>query len=435
LGGFSSLFCSETEAVRKIPRPGPNTPGYGRLPGLIGSICRLLPSNGSSLISFDKKAFLDSAFKRTGLDDAGDESFHRAFEVLLESLESDAHLNFIGRICAHSDILRLLCNRLLLKEYRRRYPQIADQVIRRPLFITGLPRTGSTLLHALLALDASCRAPQTWEVMHPTPPPESFSYDHDPRIATTARELRWLDVIMPGFKRAHMIDARLPQECIAITGHSFISYVFESMYFVFSYRAWHESQDKRPAYECHEQFLQHLQWRAPGTHWVLKAPSHLFTLETLLQVYPDARIVFTHRDPLKVLPSCASFTEVLRGSFTDCLDRKLLGMEIARHWERGAYLALKFCRSSADSGGRLFNVLYAELLRDPMAVVRQIYRHFDMELTNETETAMRCFLAKNPQNRHGAHRYSLEDFGLDRESERRSFEFYTDFFGIEPESR
>jgi hypothetical protein len=232
-----------------------------------------------------------------------------------------------------------------------------------------------------------------------------------------------------------MIDARLPQECIAITGHSFISYVFESMYFVFSYRAWHESQDKRPAYECHEQFLQHLQWRAPGTHWVLKAPSHLFTLETLLQVYPDARIVFTHRDPLKVLPSCASFTEVLRGSFTDCLDRKLLGMEIARHWERGAYLALKFCRSSANSGGRLFNVLYAELLRDPMAVVRQIYRHFDMELTNETETAMRCFLAKNPQNRHGAHRYSLEDFGLDRESERRSFEFYTDFFGIEPESR
>ncbi len=322
MGGFSSLFCSDTAAVRKIPRPGSHPPG------LIGSICRLLPADGSSIISFDKKALLDRAFKRTGLDDPGDELFHRAFEVLLKSLESDAHLNLIGRICAHSDIFRMLCNRLLLQEYRRRYPQIADQVIRRPLFITGLPRTGSTLLHALLALDVSCRAPLTWEVMHPAPPPESSSYNTDPRIATTARELKWLDIIMPGFKKAHMIDARLPQECIAITGHSFISYVFESMYFVYSYRAWHESQDKRPAYECHEQFLQHLQWRAPGTHWVLKAPSHLFTLETLLQVYPDARIVLTHRDPLKVLPSCASFTEVLRGLF-----HRLPGQENCSVWK------------------------------------------------------------------------------------------------------
>jgi hypothetical protein len=270
--------------------------------------------------------------------------------------------------------------------------------------------------------------------MHPVPPPESFSYNHDPRIATTARELRWLDVIMPGFKAAHMIDARLPQECIAITGHSFVSYLFESMYLVYSYRAWHESQDKRPAYECHKKFLQHLQWRAPGTHWVLKAPSHLFTLEALMQVYPDARIVMTHRDPLKVMASCASFSEVLRGSFTDCMDRKLLGMEIARHWERGAYLAVKFCRSSAESRGRVFNALYADLLRDPMDMVRRIYKHFDMELTSETQMAMLRFLANNPQNRHGVHRYSLEEFGLDRDTERRSFEFYTNYFGIEGES-
>jgi hypothetical protein len=270
--------------------------------------------------------------------------------------------------------------------------------------------------------------------MHPSPPPERFSYDHDPRIAITARELKWLDIIMPGFKRVHMIDARLPQECIAITGHSFISYLFESMYFVYSYRAWHDAQDKGPAYRCHEQFLQHLQWRAPGSHWVLKAPSHLFALETLLQVYPDARIVMTHRDPLKVLASCASFTEVLRGAFTDCPDRKKLGTEIARHWERGARLAAEFCQSNGDSQGRLFNVLYADLVREPMAVVRLIYRHFDMELTSETQTAMEYFLAENPRNRHGAHRYSPEEFGLDRDGERRSFEFYTNFFGIEPES-
>ena len=431
MGGFSSLSCSKTKSAERSSGRGPS-PQNGRHPGLIGSICRLLPADGSSFISFDKKTLLEKAFKYTGI--AGDESFDFALGVLLESLETDARLNLIGRICAHSDIFRMLCNRLLLGDYRKRHPQVAEQVIRRPLFITGLPRTGSTLLHALLATDVSCRAPQTWEVMHPYPPPESFSYSRDARIGTTARELRWLDIIMPGFKTAHMIGARLPQECIAITGHSFISYVFESMYFVFSYRAWHEARDKRPAYECHKEFLQHLQYRAPGTHWVLKAPSHLFTLETLMQVYPDARLILTHRDPLKVLPSCASFSEVLRGSFTDCVDRKLLGMEIARHWERGAYLAVKFCQNRADSDERIFNVQYAELVKDPMAVVRQIYRHFDMELTGESEAAMLRFLAQNPRNRHGVHRYTLEEFGLDRDSERQSFEFFTDFFGIERES-
>ncbi|MFZ2445259.1 MAG: sulfotransferase [Syntrophobacteraceae bacterium] len=400
----------------------------------IRSVCRFLPSREFPWCSLDKTTLLNKANRLTGLEDLGCETAYEALGVLLKSLESDAELNFIGRICAHNHILGMLCNGLRLRETRRRHPRIADEIIRRPLFITGLPRTGSTLLHALLAQDVSCRAPRTWEVMHPCPPPERHSYDHDAHIAETARELKWLGVIMPGFKRVHLIDARLPQECIAITGHSFISYLFESMYFVYSYRAWHDGRDKRPSYECHKRFLQHLQWRAPGTHWVLKAPSHLFTLETLLHVYPDARIVMTHRDPLKVLPSCASFTEVLRGSFTDCLDRKQLGVEIARHWEKGGRIAIEFCQSNGNSRGRLFNVQYADLVREPMAVVRLIYRHFDMELTPESETAMRRFLAKNPQNRHGVHRYSLGEFGLDRNAERRSFEFYTDFFGIEPES-
>ncbi len=434
LGGYPGQFCAGRTAIKGTSRPEHNSAEKKILPKLIRSICRFLPANGSSLVSLDEKTLLNKAHKQTGLDDPGSESFHESLEVLLKSLESDANLNFIGRVCAHSDILRMLCNRLRLQEDRRRHPQIAEQIIRRPLFITGLPRTGSTLLHALLAQDVSCRAPQTWEVMHPSPPPERVSYNYDPRISKTASELKWLDIVMPGFRRVHLIDARLPQECIAITGHAFISYVFESMYFVYSYRNWHESQDKRPAYEYHRQFLQHLQWRAPGDHWVLKAPSHLFALETLMQVYPDARIVMTHRDPLKVLPSCASFTEVLRGSFTDCLDRKKVGIEIAPHWQRGARRAIEFCQSNGNSDGRYFNVLYADLIRDPMAVVRLIYNHFDMALTDETEMAMLRFLAENPQNRHGVHRYSLEEFGLDRDTERRRFEFYTSFFGIEPGS-
>ena len=434
MGGHPGKFCSGGTANKRTSRPEYYPSGNGRLPELIRSICRHLPVNGFSLLSLDEKTLLSKAFEQTRLDDLGDESFHQAFRVLLKSLESDAHLNFIGRACAHGDIFRMLCNRLRVQEDRKRHPQIADQNIGGPLFLTGLPRTGTTLLHALLAQDVSSRAPRIWEVMHPSPPPEKFSYKHDPRISKTARELKWVDIVMPGFKRVHLIDARLPQECIAITGHAFISYLFESMYFVDSYRAWHDTRDKRPAYEYHRQFLQHLQWRAPGTHWVLKAPSHLFTLETLMQVYPDARIIMTHRDPLKVLPSCASFTEVLRGSFTNCVDRKNLGMEIARHWEKGARLAIEFQQRNGNPHGRFFNVQYADIMRQPMAVVRQIYRHFDMELSDETQTAMIRFLAENPQDKYGVHRYCPEEFGLDRDTEKCRFEFYTDFFGIEPES-
>ena len=434
MGRYSSRLYFGGTAIKRTIRPAPYLLGSRGLAGLVRSICRFLPAIGSSLVSLDEKTLLKKAFEKTGLDDLGDESFHQAFRVLLKSMASDARLNFIGRVCAHSDIFRMLCNRLRLQEDRRRHSQIADQIISRPIFITGLPRTGTTLLHALLAQDVSSRSPRIWEVMHPSPPPEKVSYNHDPRISKTAKELKWLDIVMPGFKRVHLIDARLPQECIAITGHAFISYLFESMYFVDSYRSWHNSQDKRPAYEYHRQFLQHLQCRAPGTHWVLKAPSHLFALETLLQVYPDARIVITHRDPLKVLPSCASFTEVLRGSFIDCLDRKKLGIEIAEHWQKGARLAVEFSQTNGNSQGRFLNVLYADLMREPMEVVRRIYRYFDMELTGETEMAMMSFLTQNPQNRFGVHRYSLEKFGLDPDTERRRFEFYTNSFGVEPES-
>ncbi len=405
------------------------------LPRLLEATRRFFPQGFSSLITLRQESLLKRAFELTGLDDMGEPSFYEPLTVLLQSIETDARLNLIGRICFRSDILRMLCNRLCVQQERKSHPQIAEQSIKGPLFITGLPRTGSTLLHALLAQDPQSRAPQVWEVMHPSPPPERVRYKNDPRVYKTARELKWLDIIIPGFKKAHMIDARLPQECIAITGHSLISYLFESMYFVHSYRAWHENQDKRPAYEYHKRFLQHLQWRAPGTHWVLKAPSHLFALETLLQVYPDARIVLTHRDPLSVLPSCASFTELLRGAFTNTIDRKQLGLEIAKHWQKGSLIAENFCQGKSDNSGHVLNIYYNDLIKNPLAAIRSIYRHFDMKLTSGAEAAMQAFLARNPQNNHGVHRYTLGHYGFDPQTERRRFASYTGFFGIEPDKR
>ena len=400
---------------------------------LINTIGRPLTKNGFSFLRLDEKTLLDKACAQTGLDDFGDDSFREALRVLLRSYETDAQLSFVGRICVHGDLVRLLNNRLRLIADRRRHPAIAAEVIRRPLFITGLPRSGTTFLHALLAQDPAHRAPQVWEVMHPSPPPEKASYATDARIATTARELKWLDLLMPDFETVHLIDARLPQECIAITSHDFRSYTFESMYSVPSYRAWHDRQDKRPVYAFHRQFLQHLQWRCPGQRWVLKAPSHLLAIEALMQVYPDAGIILTHRDPLKVLASCASFTEVLRRGFSDRIDKAPLAQEVLHRWVEGAKLAVKYRQAQGSWRQQLFDVHYAELLRDPMSMVRRIYAFFGLELTGAAETAMERFLLANPKNKGGVHRYSLEEFGLNPETERRRFQFYLDFFGIEPE--
>ncbi len=411
----------------------PNRPKRSMLLRLMNTIGRPWAKNGLSFLRLDETTLLNKACAQTGLDDFGDESFREALRVLLRSYETDAQLSFVGRICVHGDLVRLLSNRLRLIADRRRHPAIAAEVIRRPLFITGLPRSGTTFLHALLAQDPAHRAPLVWEVMHPSPPPEQASYATDPRITTTARQLKWLDLLMPDFKKVHLIGARLPQECIAITSHAFRSYSFETMSAVHSYRVWHDSQDKRPEYEFHRHFLQHLQWRCPGQRWVLKAPGHLLALEALSQVYPDAGIVLTHRDPLKVLASCASFTEVLRHGFSDRVDKMSMARQVQQRWAEGAGLAVKYRQTQGNSHQQLFDVHYLELLRDPMSMVRRIYGFFDLELTGEAETAMERFLLANPKDKGGVHRYSLEEFGLNPETERRRFQFYLDFFGIEPE--
>jgi hypothetical protein len=390
--------------------------------------------NGHTWLSLDEKVLLNKACEQTGLEDYGDDSFREGLRVLLQSYERDAEFSFIGRICANSDTVRLLSNRLRLVEDRRRHPGIAAEAIRRPLFITGLPRSGTTFLHALLAQDPAHRAPLVWEVMHPSPPPETASYATDRRIAATARQLKVADFLMPDFKKVHLIEARLPQECIAITSHAFRSYSFETMSAVHSYRAWHDRQDKRPEYEFHRQFLQHLQWRCPGQRWVLKAPGHLLALEGLLQVYPDACIVMTHRDPLKVLASCASFTEVLRSAFSDRVHKTAMARQVAERWAEGAGLAVKH-RQAGNLGQQVFDVQYLELVRDPMSMVRRIYAHFDLELTEAAATAMTRFLAEHPKDKGGVHRYSLENFGLNPETERGRFQAYLDCFNIEPEGR
>jgi hypothetical protein len=197
-----------------------------------------------------------------------------------------------------------------------------------------------------------------------------------------------------------------------------------------SYQAWLEAQDLRPGYATHRRFLQHLQWRCPAERWVLKAPAHLYGIRALLETYPDAGIILTHRDPLEVVPSMASLHTTLRSTFSDAIDPQETGAEATRRWAEGMTRALRERDAGAAPPERFLDVMYVDLVRDPIGVVRRVYRHFDLLLTEAFETRMRRFLAENPKDKHGQHQYTLAQFGLDREEESERYRAYRERFEL-----
>ena len=402
-----------------------------RATNTLGSV---LSRAGLPTIGLEEQSVLDAARRATRLEDFGDDRFREPLRVLLRGLETESRLTFLGRIVARHDMVGLLENRLRLQDDRTRNPRIGAEEIRRPLFIVGLPRTGSTLLHHLLAQDPGSRVAQAWEVMYPSPPPTRERYETDPRIARAARQLRWLDTLTPDFKTIHPTGAQLALECIAIMSPSFLCWRFNTMYRVPTYQEWLEGQDFLSTYALHRRFLQQLQWRAPAARWVLKAPSHMLAFDALLQTYPDAQIVQTHRDPLTVLASAASLTAVLHGAFTDWPDLPEIGREVSRRWTMGIERALQVRCSGRVAEDRFLDVHYHDLVRDPLTAVRRIYSHFEIPLSEAATARMRRFLADNPKDKYGPHEYSLETFGLDVDDLSRRFKAYRERFGIPSES-
>lgn len=391
---------------------------------------RALRGPGRRYVQLDEQKLLDDARARTGLHDFGDDGFREPLRRLLASYDDEARLTLLGRIAARQDTVRLLSNRLRLVEDRRRHPEIAAQSIHQPLFITGLPRTGTTLLHGLLAQDPANRAPLNWEMMFPSPPPGRPGAHRDRRAEMAARQIRWFHRLAPDFQRIHPIGARLPEECLIITSHAFLSFQFQTSHRVPSYQAWLEAQDLRPAYHQHREFLQQLQWQAPPRHWVLKAPAHLYGIDAIFAAYPDAGVVLTHRDPLEVVASVASLHSVLRDTFSDGVDPFEVGAEVCQRWSAGIARALHDRDSGRVPSERFADVLYADLLRDPIGIVRQLYARFDRHLTPAAEERMRRFLAMHPKDKFGRHHYSLEQFGLDAATVRKQFRDYRRRFGL-----
>jgi LPS sulfotransferase NodH len=335
---------------------------------------------------------------------------------------------------ARAHVIGALATRLQLVDWRKRHPEVAAQQIRRPLFVLGMPRTGTTLLHGLLAQDPAARAPLTWEVAAPCPAPETATFASDPRIdAARARE-RDLERVAPGFAAIHPSGALLPQECVSLTAPEFVSMQWEATYAVPSYQRWCEAQDHAPVYRWHRRFLQHLQSRHAGAHWVLKTPAHLLTLDALFAEYPDALVVQTHRAPSQVVASLASLECTLRGASTDAIDPRAQGEEAAALIERMLRAGAVARAAHPEREAQFCDLAYPDLVAAPFGSVKRIYERFGLVFTSELESRMRAFLAANASDKHGVHRYALATFGLDAAALERRYAFYTERFDVRGES-
>jgi len=407
--------------------PKPHRPPAVRaINGIGGGLRRL----GVPLLPLEEELLLSAARRQTGLDDFGGEGFREGLRRLLVSLNEDAHLNVLGRINARTTILASLRNRLQLQDHSEKHPQVAEQEIRQPLFILGLPRTGTTVLFNLLSLDPANRAPLAWEVEVPCPPPREENYRSDPRIAKMEKQFANLAWLAPGLQAIHEFGAELPQECVAITGHEFLSVQFHIMFNVLRYQEWLNGQSALPALRFHKRFLQHLQSEFARERWVLKTPGHLAVIDELLEVYPDARIIHTHRDPVDVMPSLASLSYALRGISTDVIDPHFVGRQQTELWADHLERALRARERTQERAEQFFDVQFEDVAKDPIAVIERIYAHFAIPLSADTRQRMQTYLEANPRGQHGAHRYSLDDFGLDRATLRLQFRHYCERFGI-----
>jgi len=380
------------------------------------------------LAPLEPEYFLELARERTGLSEFGNHHFLGPLRLYLDALRA-APLSLIGRMIKAQEVLRLLENRLRIEDEIARNPDILEGVVERPVFIVSLPRAGSSILFELMACKQGVRAPRFWEAVEPSPPPELSTYGSDPRIRSTENAVEAWNRIVPAMRSRHLMAPDVPVECIQIQAFSFVSP--QLMYGTTNYIERLTRDDYLSSYLYHKRVLQLLQYRMPGDRWLLKAPSHLSHLPELLSVYPDARIVFIHRDPVKVIASTVSTMATIHAIFGVPLDEEAY----FRIYSKQAKLQIKNYMELGEKllpAGSVIHVRYQDLMSSPLGTIDDIYRELGLPLQAPDRRAISDYWASRPSDGHGQHNYGIPP-GIDIDSLRERYADYTTEFDIAAE--
>lgn len=349
-----------------------------------------------------------SATKITGLDDFGADDYRDGLAVLLESYDREADLTPLGRRVKRAFLRGALVARLFAEAACRQYPEHADVEIRRPIFVTGLPRTGTTALHRLLTQDPAHQGLEMWLTEIPQPRPPRETWEDNPIFQRLQEAYRQHHLAHPEFMGVHHISADQVEECWQLLRQSMRSISFECLAHLPAYSAWLAEQDWTDAYRRHQRNLRLIGLPDRDRRWVLKNPSHLFALDALFEVYPDALVIQTHRSPRTAIASVCSLNQQASDGWSTTFRGDVIGRDQLELWARGLE---RFTSDRArHDPARFHDVRYEDLVSDPLGTVAGIYRRFGMELTDSAVAAMSVLRAESTGRT--SHRYELADFGL-----------------------
>ena len=364
----------------------------------------------------------------TGLSDLGDPSVLEGLEILVRASNEEANLSEAGAPRWEANLVSILSNRLRIVDYLKQHPELLERPIERPMFVFGLPRTGTTLTINLLSADPMRRCLLRWESLNSVPPAAAGALHSDPRCIAEQKRLEMAVKFAPQIAAAHYEDADSPSECQFAMAPSFCAQLFDSNLHVPSYNDWFLHRTSYlPAFRFHKQLLQLLQ-AGNGGRWTLKNPWHPLFLNDLITVYPDAQLVMTHRDPAEVVGSACSLIRLVRPMFSDRVDPRQIAAQLIDTFDH--MIARQNAFRDRHGEESIYDIQYAGQLRDPVGEIRKLYAHFGEPFTSEAEAAMVQLLARNPQGKHGKHVYSLEEFGLTAEGVRKHFHDYCERFAI-----
>ncbi|HZE32288.1 MAG TPA: sulfotransferase [Actinoallomurus sp.] len=355
-----------------------------------------------------------SASKITGLTDFGDDPYLDGLAVLLESYTGEAALTPLGNKATRALLRGALAARLLSEAAWKRHPSHAGVRIERPIFVTGLPRTGTTALHRLLTADPAHQGLEVWLAEAPQPRPPRSSWAENPVFQAIQSGYERHHVEHPEFMGVHYMSADMVEECWQLLRQSMRSISFECLAHLPAYSAWLDTQDWTPAYRRYRRNLQLIGLPDASRRWVLKNPSHLFALDALMEVYPDALVIQTHRSPRTAMASMCSLASHATAGWSEVFTGAVIGRDQLEVWSRG--LARFRAERAKHDPGQFFDVAYDDFVRDPLGTVEAAYAYFGLPLTGAARTAMAHLHAESHSGAgRPAHRYTLSDFGLTAE--------------------